>query len=181
MKIDLYGVSEQNNRVEFECNADIIDIKEEEFTLDGTVKVTVNLNESGELVYARGRIAASVALECVRCLDSFQKDVDEEFSFVVKRLKQGEPFPDNSVETEEIDEEDIIFLSHDQKALDITEFVRDALLLSIPTKPLCGKKCKGLCTLCGQNLNIKDCRCSQQNVDPRWQSLKDLFKENSDK
>ncbi|MBN1290789.1 MAG: DUF177 domain-containing protein [Candidatus Latescibacteria bacterium] len=180
MKIDLYGVSEQKDRIEFDCDAGNIEIPEGEFTLDSPVTVTVDLNESGELVYAKGRIVASIAIECVRCLESFHKEIDDEFSFVVKRLKQGEPFPDGKIETEEIDEEDIIFISHDQKALDITEFVHDALLLSIPSKPVCCEKCKGLCPQCGQNLNIKDCHCSNQNIDPRWQSLKSLFDDNSD-
>ena len=47
----------------------------------------------------------------------------------------------------------------------------------LPFAPLCGKDCKGLCQTCGENLNERTCECKNERIDPRFESLKDLFKE----
>jgi len=44
--------------------------------------------------------------------------------------------------------------------LDLTEDVREDLLLSFPQKFLCVPDCRGLCPECGQNLNVRKCHCS---------------------
>ena len=47
--------------------------------------------------------------------------------------------------------------------------------LHTPMKIVCSEKCKGLCTHCGSNLNITQCNCSENEIDPRFESLKSLF------
>ncbi|NMA14219.1 MAG: DUF177 domain-containing protein [Clostridia bacterium] len=43
-------------------------------------------------------------------------------------------------------------------------------------KTLCREDCKGLCPICGSNLNIKQCRCERESIDPRLAALKNFFK-----
>jgi len=52
------------------------------------------------------------------------------------------------------------------------------VILSIPLKPVCDEQCKGLCPVCGENKNERDCGCVEKQTDPRWQSLPKLKKNN---
>ena len=61
--------------------------------------------------------------------------------------------------------------------IDLSEDVRQTVLLSVPLKLLCTENCKGLCPLCGRNLNSGTCTCTQGAVDTRWEQLIKLKKQ----
>jgi uncharacterized protein len=52
--------------------------------------------------------------------------------------------------------------------------VREQIVLALPGYPVCGEGCKGLCSVCGANLNERDCGCDRHVPDPRWAGLKNL-------
>jgi uncharacterized protein len=58
--------------------------------------------------------------------------------------------------------------------LDISQEIRDTVILGLPSKILCRQDCRGICPQCGVNLNEAECDCKQQTVDPRWEALKKL-------
>ena len=51
----------------------------------------------------------------------------------------------------------------------------DYILLELPYKTLCREDCRGLCTLCGKNLNEGLCGCNHKSVDPRLAVLRQLL------
>lgn len=57
---------------------------------------------------------------------------------------------------------------------DLDELLREDILLSLPTKVLCKSDCKGLCPMCGADLNNGPCGCKKP-VDPRLAVLQDLL------
>jgi uncharacterized protein len=59
--------------------------------------------------------------------------------------------------------------------LDLTEVVRQNLLLSIPISPVCDSQCRGLCPGCGANLNEEACTCHREEGDPRLSALRELL------
>lgn len=58
--------------------------------------------------------------------------------------------------------------------LDLEPMVREVLLLDAPLVPLCRDDCKGLCPVCGIDLNVETCSCTNEVADPRWAALDDL-------
>ena len=50
------------------------------------------------------------------------------------------------------------------------------ILSEWPEKVLCREDCKGLCKVCGQNLNAGSCDCEEPGLDPRMSVVRDLFK-----
>lgn len=60
------------------------------------------------------------------------------------------------------------------KVIDVDPVVREQLLLSLPGYPVCRESCKGLCSVCGANLNERDCGCDRRVPDPRWAGLEKL-------
>jgi uncharacterized protein len=57
--------------------------------------------------------------------------------------------------------------------LDLSETVREELILSVPEYVLCRDDCRGLCPGCGQDLNVRSCGC-QPSKDSRWSPLEGL-------
>ena len=77
----------------------------------------------------------------------------------------------------EITNEDVCHLYEkaDGSELDLTEDIREDILISLPHRILCIKNCKGLCFNCGQNLNLKKCSCSEhKNKNSEWNELNKL-------
>ena len=59
--------------------------------------------------------------------------------------------------------------------LELDDIVISDILLSLPQKNLCKGDCKGLCQICGKNLNEGDCSCDKREIDPRLEMLKQFM------
>ena len=109
-----------------------------------------------------------VALEipCDRCLEPVRTemhfDIDKDIDM-----------QETSGEIEDEEEKDYI----DGYNLDVDKLVFGEILLLIPGKTLCKEDCKGLCSQCGTNKNIKECQCDDFDVDIRLAKLRELFGE----
>ena len=60
--------------------------------------------------------------------------------------------------------------------LDVDRLVFGEILISMPGKTLCTPDCKGLCSICGHNLNVSECGCDRESLDPRMSVFKDILK-----
>ena len=111
---------------------------------------------------------------CSRCIEAMKVQVNEKIT--VTYLPKSE-VPDQ----ENLDEDDLVFTGDDvdlypyeNDEIDLEPLIREQTILSIPFAPLCTENCKGLCTICGNNLNQKECGCDRAVVDPRLAALKNL-------
>ena len=59
--------------------------------------------------------------------------------------------------------------------LDVDKLVYGETLLNWPSRVLCSEDCKGLCKVCGQNLNQGTCNCDSTDLDPRMAKIRDIF------
>ena len=68
-----------------------------------------------------------------------------------------------------------LYEKSDAYEIDLTEDIREDILITLPQRLLCKKNCKGLCFSCGQNLNLKKCSCPERkNKDLVWEELNKL-------
>ncbi|MBI2845547.1 MAG: DUF177 domain-containing protein [Chloroflexi bacterium] len=122
---------------------------------------------AGVLVTAHLHIR--VGLQCVRCLDPVVRDADfsmeEEFRPSLD-IHTGLRLPIPPGEAE--------LVIDDRHLLDLTEVVRQDLILSLPPYPTCRPHCRGLCPVCGQNLNDQPEHSHQAEIDPRLEVLKTM-------
>ncbi len=122
----------------------------------------------GILVSADVRVV--VPQQCGRCLESYaqpiEAEIEEEF-FPVTDVNTGLPL--------EVPWQDEPYTIDQNHVLDLTEPLRQAIVLATPIQLLCRADCAGLCPECGQNLNIGSCSCRQERVDPRWEALRGLL------
>ncbi len=136
----------------------------------GDVKAEFFLTRKASELNISGSISGRVCLQCSRCLIEFQRDL--ELSVDLTYL------PIEEMSTEEIheigrDESEIGYYKDDE--IDITDVVKEQLLLNLPMKPLCSDECKGLCPVCGTDLNLQSCNCKKDEIDPRLSILKKLL------
>ena len=74
----------------------------------------------------------------------------------------------------ELSEEDmsVDFIMGDE--IDLDEVVREQIYFSLPMKSLCREDCRGLCPVCGINLNKEECKCRREIGHPGFSELKKL-------
>ncbi len=152
-------------------------------TRDYKVSEIVDITGGGRLVHGevkllrthrgilvKGVLHTEVELICSRCLTPFNfpvtLNIGEEYIPTVD-VVSGVPLVSP--------EEPGPFVIDEHHVIDLTEAIRQYLLLAIPMKPLCREDCAGLCSNCGHNLNQGPCGCPVKQVDPRWSELSKLI------
>jgi uncharacterized protein len=73
-----------------------------------------------------------------------------------------------------LESEDLNVSILDGPGIDLDQLVREQVLLAKPAQILCSEDCRGLCPVCGADRNTSFCECEAQQVDSRWEKLKDL-------
>ena len=175
MKLELFYSHKQSDFIEIESNARELDLEEKELSLDDPVIVKIKFHRDGDFIRFYCDVYARVILTCVRCLEEFRHDVEGDFSLVVRKLRKGESLHDYSDYDSYKDGTRLIFVESDTNVIDIGDFVRDTILLSIQLKPVCSEICRGLCSVCGKNLNYGVCGCKRERFDNRFEELSRLF------
>lgn len=134
------------------------------FLLTDKTEVRIHIEHvKGKEISVSGSCSIAAVIPCDRCLSPVK--VPMEISFERHAVVGGE--------AEETDEEsDYIDGYH----LDVDKLLYYEILIGWPTKTLCREDCKGLCSVCGQNLNEGTCDCEDTGLDPRMSVIRDLFK-----
>ena len=74
---------------------------------------------------------------------------------------------------------EIIYPDDNNGNLYFDGYFRESFFLAQPLRSLCKEDCRGLCQICGADLNKKQCGCKKEEyIDPRWEKLTDLIKKN---
>jgi uncharacterized protein len=109
---------------------------------------TAKISRTPQGLLVQGKFQSGVTAECVRCLNEFGQPLQIDFSELYA-------FSSRSVS------ESGLILPEDGH-IDLEPLVREYLLIEIPISPLCKPDCKGLCSVCGENLNEADCEHQAQ-------------------
>lgn len=132
----------------------------------GTVSIRAEYVETKRLEL-RGSCELTVEVPCDRCLAEVPVRFHLDFAKKV-RLDDSE----EEQQSDEFDESNYI----DGYTLDADQLVCNEILIGWPTKILCSEDCKGICSVCGQNLNQGTCDCEDTGLDPRMSVIRDVFK-----
>lgn len=146
----------------FELTAAELEISPQEMAIDGTVQLTGSISNAGDVLLLQAEMEAKVQRTCGRCL--------KEFTGVTKAEVVEKFYPASA---ENIENDAFVY---DSDVIDITEPLREGLLLAEPMQALCKPDCRGLCPVCGADLNDGDCGCDKLTVDPRLAALKQFIK-----
>jgi uncharacterized protein len=166
MKIEVFEIPEEGLNIEVEESPLIEGIR-----ISRPFKAILRIDKKGREVFVKGLIFGEVELQCSRCLRMYKLPIRSIEDFVYHPI-------------EEINKEELIELRTDEMEVDFykegiidtEDIVRNQIILNIPMKPLCSEDCKGLCPICGTDLNEFNCECSKKEIDPRLAVLETFLR-----
>ena len=123
-----------------------------------TLKIT---KLEDDKLHIEGKVNLTLGIPCDRCLEIVGTDISFEIS------------KDIDFNNEDV-EEDLTFIEGHN--INIDEMLYPEIFLSLPSKVLCSDDCKGICRVCGKNLNQDECGCDTFVADPRMAAISDIFK-----
>jgi uncharacterized protein len=151
--IDLGSLRQGRTQVELEVDARELDLPEDGWA--GAIRGAFDVEKTGEKVSVRGAVTATARLECVRCLEAFDRPVRVALEVFAERAGTGRARDEAELER------DAYMRFHDGRQLDLREEAREVLLLELPMSPHCREDCRGLCPKCGADRNEGPCGCPE--------------------
>ena len=156
-------------------------VRTEGFKVAEAGKLSVRFKRVAGRVFLTGNLSAELLAPCKRCVKDVRLSLPVSFSLrmvdqrQLERESAGEDDDGGNGERAgsfDLDQADAE--PFDGKTIDLDPIVREQLLLALPVSVLCREECRGLCTVCGEDLNEKDCGCERKVVDVRLAKLKDI-------
>jgi len=121
---------------------------------------TARFDRTPQGLLLQGKFETKTELDCVRCLDPFPQTLKWSLTDLYAFDKRS------------VSESNLLFPEDGQ--IDLEPLLREYALLEIPINPVCKPECKGLCPVCGANLNKSDCGHRLDTSSP-FSALKDLL------
>jgi uncharacterized protein len=149
MKINVKRIPVEGENIEGSDPASIMDLEEPDVRFEHGVEYELLAQIRGNTLLVTGSLETPATLRCSRCLRVFEQPLRVP-EFVVHHELHGEDF------------------------VDLTANIREDIILQLPQRALCDKDCKGLCPVCGKDLNEGACACEPAGGDLHWHALDQL-------
>ncbi len=133
----------------------------------------LQLHRARDQVVVRGELTARVALPCGLCLRTVTLPIRAPVQVTFVAREPEEPATEDDPFGDDLER-------FDGQTIDVAPTLREQLILNLPMAPRCSEECRGLCPVCGQDLNRVDCGhargavTEEASVDPRLQALRNL-------
>jgi uncharacterized protein len=166
LTVDLSRLDRQGQlRLEADLPPDFPLWEGSEIQLNGPLAVRLVAARAGRGdLLVRGHLSGEVVVNCRRCLEPVLQRVDDEVSFLFR----------SGIDRLTAEEEEVYALPEGAREVDLTDAVREHLILSLPRFVVCREGCRGLCPRCGVNLNEGTCTCEEDDTDERWAPFRGL-------
>lgn len=139
-----------------------------DFDFETPLQSEVKIKKAGRLIFVSGKVQTTLRLQCVRCLKEFHYPLSTAFELTLTPLKEAPLEEETELGSEEME---LNFFEGGE--IHLSEIACEQVFLEVPYQPLCREGCKGLCSICGKDLNLSACNC----VKEEWPSgFSDLSK-----
>ncbi|MBO4941129.1 MAG: DUF177 domain-containing protein [Clostridia bacterium] len=165
MKFDLLPIlNADGRRLMLDVELDFAGREEQGAVFLTPVRVTGEFLNIGGRIELEAKADCRLGYECDRCLESYEAVFSCSFKEIFKK--------EDAKREDEQSSETIVL---EGTAIDLDEVVLLNMIVHLPLKHLCKDDCKGLCSNCGQNLNLGECDCDTRPTDPRFDVLDKLL------
>ncbi len=154
--IDVARLDPEGERFEGVLDDAVLGLDDEYVKPFAGIRYSLEARLIGRELLVRGGLEQDFDLVCSRC--------GCDFDLTVK-------VPDFTVSIEADEKTEFV---------DLTEELRESIILNLPNYPVCRVDCRGVCPQCGKNLNEGPCSCEHGRHDDRWDILDSLRKEKED-
>jgi DUF177 domain-containing protein len=160
-----------------DVHADDLALGPEDVRIPGGLAMSVKAVKAGTTVHVTGTLSGTARRQCVRCLKEYddalwlpvvgeyQQDTD------LKSKPSSRESSERSGGDEDTDDESYVYAGEE---IALTDMLREHVILAEPMQPLCHDDCRGLCPVCGQDLNVRRCECREEQVQSPFAVLKQL-------
>ena len=139
--VDVARLDREGEKYSGELVPEALDYGDDEYLKPiGGMRYDLFIEDLQHELLVRGRVSQTIQCVCSRCGEDFVREVE---------------IPDFVCSIEINDRTDFV---------DLTEELREAIILTFPAYPVCRETCKGLCFKCGKNLNEGPCGCRDEEV-----------------
>ena len=164
MRIDIAGIAGINSaylEVSNDISTETLESGITGIKLDEKVHADLKIEYMEGIIIVRGYISGSYTAQCGRCLENIRKkfsiNIDEKFIHLSGNMDSTDDY------------------LYDGNYIDMTIPIIDNILLSFPGVTLCNDDCKGLCAICGTDLNVEQCSCEKHEINIKMDKLKEFF------
>lgn len=167
MILDLSEILKNDKEImSLDCDIDLsnLEFMGENFIFQKPLRLTGKITNNTKNLELSAEVCGEMQVHCARCAEPFITSVSFPVEEVLLR-EGGDISPDSDV---------VVFSGYE---VDITDIVADNFFLNVSGRYLCKEDCKGLCSVCGCNLNEAECDCDKTVIDPRWSKLAELIKD----
>lgn len=146
MKINVKRIPVDGERLAGSEPGTIMELADADVGFEAPVEYDLLAQIQGHALLVTGRLRTKATMRCSRCLRTFAQPVAVA-QFVAHQELAGEDF------------------------VDLTPQIREDILLELPQRALCRPDCKGLCPVCGRDLNENACGCKVSRESLQWHAL----------
>lgn len=132
------------------------------FPLDSDVRLDGSITNLSGNLFLKGKLTFSLTLSCDRCLKEFRQDYCISVDEVIAKDNSG------------FEEDE--YIPYSGSKVFLLEGLYKVMYPVILERHLCKSDCRGLCFKCGCDLNVSQCDCRDDEIDPRLEKLKEFFK-----
>ena len=137
MKIEVNKITETGLLVDEEIQAETWDMDSEDIRFVNNLNISCKFFKNNKEIFVDVHLRIRRLIICSRCLEEVGQIIEKDFTLHYNIRNLGE-------------------------YLDVDNDIRDEILLNFPMKVLCSNDCKGLCPICGENLNYTVCNCKKE-------------------
>ena len=158
--ISVKEISRQPGAKEHHAFTRAVQLREISQTAD--VALDIDIMNATSRIIVKGKLQTAIELECSRCDEKFSNSID--ISLNEQFLPEGSPELNNKPGQNITD---LGIFTYKEEEIDLEEAIRQNIYSSLPMRPMCSEDCRGLCPICGENLNTKKCNCDSKDIDSR--------------
>jgi uncharacterized protein len=140
-----------------------------DFDFESPLQSEVKIRKTGRSVLITGNVQTTLRLQCVRCLKEFSYPLSSNFELTLHPLKEAPSEEEIELGSEEMESN---FFKGEE--IHLSEVACEQIFLEIPYQPICGEDCKGLCPICGKDLNLSSCECVKEEFSSGFSALQKL-------
>lgn len=167
-KLRIAGISIGNHQFSISCDKTFFELANISELQDGLIHLQIDMENQGKMLILNFHFQGNVISPCDRCLDDVEVPIHFTENLIVKLVE----FPD-----EEKKEDNLWFIDENEYKLDVFHFVYESIQLTLPIQIMHPNDKNGLSTCNPKVLEIlENLTIKEQNIDPRWEVLKQLKK-----
>ncbi len=133
------------------------------------VECRIEINRTGTTILMRIFFKGKFELECARCLEKYQHVISGDIRLILRSGEGGYGIVEEGENTQ-------VYFDSKHSIIDLSPFIYDEIMTSLPLKPLCSDSCGGVFFNSRDEIVSDRKNKMEQEIDPRWESLRKLQK-----